>query len=726
MQVDDHDVSLTALELRLLCTLYERRNRVQSRAVLLDDVWCVSGENATRTVDTHVKRLREKLGPAGAYIETIRGIGYRFVGAPTQAATVRFGVRAKIFAVSLSLIVLSVLAGEIYLRHSVEANLIDADPPGSDRAAGPDPRRQRRDAQGAPPGPLENKDAWSELAHRLARSGNGRLTFIRPDGVVLGDSDVDRGALDRLENHHDRPEVLEALRGSWGSSMRWSATVNRRLMYVAVPVERDGKLALIARLAVPLTEVDDALQGLRQIFGFGALIALGVALFLSFGAAHILSRSLRELTEAARQDVVGRSRRAHAPARARRGRRAGQGARCAGGEPVGQPQHHARRARSAGPHPRVDAGGRAGDGRRAPHPAGEPVAARDADLSSEAVGRIAIEVIRNAELQRLLETALASEGSHSGEIEIVGLKPRRALVHAKAMSGQPGLLAVFVDVTDVRRLESLRRDFVANVSHELRTPIAAVASAAETLRRSALRDPEASVRFVDMIERNARRLHELVEDVLDLSRIESKEFKPRADAVDVGPIATQVIGTFRERIEKKRLVVKAAVPAGTPPAIADHRAVEQVLTNLIENACKYCPDGSSITVRVSDEGAQGARRRRGHRARHRGQAPAAPVRALLPRRRGPHARHGRHRPGAVDRQAPGRIDGRHDRRAEHDRPRLDLLVHAAARPARDARRRRRSRKRFRSRCHGRSCRRLSRDASVVGFRPRSAAAPSRP
>ena len=82
--VDDREVSLTALELRLLCTLYERRSRVQTRSVLLDDVWCVSGENATRTVDTHVKRLREKLGPAGAYIETIRGIGYRFIGAPPK------------------------------------------------------------------------------------------------------------------------------------------------------------------------------------------------------------------------------------------------------------------------------------------------------------------------------------------------------------------------------------------------------------------------------------------------------------------------------------------------------------------------------------------------------------------------------------------------------------------------------------------------------------------
>jgi two-component system phosphate regulon response regulator PhoB len=82
--VDDREVALTALELRLLCTLYERRSRVQSRSVLLDDVWSVSGENATRTVDTHVKRLREKLGPVGSYIETIRGIGYRFVGAPPK------------------------------------------------------------------------------------------------------------------------------------------------------------------------------------------------------------------------------------------------------------------------------------------------------------------------------------------------------------------------------------------------------------------------------------------------------------------------------------------------------------------------------------------------------------------------------------------------------------------------------------------------------------------
>ncbi len=491
-----------------------------------------------------------------------------------------------------------------------------------------------------------------------------------------------------MENHGDRPEVRSVLDGGEsGASMRWSATLGRRLMYVADADRRGtGGRSLIARLAVPLTEVDDAVEGLRQIFGFGGLVALGVALLLSFGAAHIMSRSLRELTMAAQRMSSGDlDVRTHLRGRdevADLGK-----ALDALAESLSANLSTMRAER--------DLLGRILESMQ------EGVLVMDAErrillvnpslremlaLSSETVGRIAIEVIRNAELQRLLETALSSEGSHSGEIEIVGLKPRRALVHAKAMSGQPGLLAVFVDVTDVRRLESLRRDFVANVSHELRTPIAAVASAAETLRRSALKDPEASVRFVEMIERNARRLHELVEDVLDLSRIESKEFKPRADAVDVGPIAHQVIGNFRERIEQKRLSVTAAVAPGTASAIADHRAVEQVLTNLVENAVKYCPEGASIVVRVSDEGSQGPHRRRGLGPGHRGEAPAAPVRALLPRRRRSHARHGRHRPRPVDRQAPGRGDGRDDRRAERDRSRVDLLVHAAARRARHRRR----------------------------------------
>ena len=131
------EVALTALELRLLLTLLERRGRVQTRPALLDDVWGISGDVTTRTVDTHVKRLREKLGSAGAYIETVRGVGYRFTprlithppsarpATTTRSREDEAGIRGKLFAGCFGLIILSLLAGEIALRPAIEANLLD-------------------------------------------------------------------------------------------------------------------------------------------------------------------------------------------------------------------------------------------------------------------------------------------------------------------------------------------------------------------------------------------------------------------------------------------------------------------------------------------------------------------------------------------------------------------------------------------------------------------------
>jgi two-component system phosphate regulon sensor histidine kinase PhoR len=167
-----------------------------------------------------------------------------------------------------------------------------------------------------------------------------------------------------------------------------------------------------------------------------------------------------------------------------------------------------------------------------------------------------------------------------------------------------GLLAVFVDVTDIRRLETLRKDFVANVSHELRTPVTAVRSAVETLRHTIERDPVASARFIDMIDRNAQRLGTLVEDLLDLSRIESQEYKPTLEVMALRPVAEQVVGLLRGKLDEKRQPLALEVPAEGFDVRTDRRALEQVLTNLVDNAVKYCPVGSSITVRarVVDDG----------------------------------------------------------------------------------------------------------------------------
>jgi len=226
-------------------------------------------------------------------------------------------------------------------------------------------------------------------------------------------------------------------------------------------------------------------------------------------------------------------------------------------------------------------------------------------LRADVIGQPLLEVVRHAELKEILDRARTTGKTCSGEVELGGLKPRRLLVRGTAFTGPAsaaggttgGLLAVFFDVTDIRRLESLRRDFVANVSHELRTPVTAILSAGETLDMALARDPESAKRFLGIIERNAARLQRLIEDLLDLSRIESRELRLRPEAFAFEPFATHLLGMFRERAEKRRITLDLASTRSLQVA-ADRRALEQVLTNLVDNAVKYCPEGSTVVLRA--------------------------------------------------------------------------------------------------------------------------------
>lgn len=216
-------------------------------------------------------------------------------------------------------------------------------------------------------------------------------------------------------------------------------------------------------------------------------------------------------------------------------------------------------------------------------------------LREGVVGRSFIDVVRHSVLVELLDKARAGAKPRSAEIELGGLKPRRLLVRASPLASDPrSLVAVFVDVTDLRRLESMRRDFVANVSHELRTPVTAVLSAAETLASGALSDPVAGPKFLGVVQRNAERLRSLIDDLLDLSRIESKEFRLRVMEVDLAALFQQITLALRAPAEA-RGVTLATVIDGTKKIVSDPRAIEQVLTNLIENAVKYCP-GARVTL----------------------------------------------------------------------------------------------------------------------------------
>jgi two-component system phosphate regulon sensor histidine kinase PhoR len=509
----------------------------------------------------------------------------------------KLGIRSKLFLVSLGLIVVSVAVATAYLTRALDTDM-------TERIRQELLVRLRlieRDAAMST-AELDDLARWDDLADDLGRRAQARVTIIRKDGVVLGDSGVDMPTLGTLGNHGRRPEVIEARARGEGSATRFSDTVRRRMMYVAVPFHRDGDVVGFARIARPLTEVDTAIGQVRKTVFFASGLTLLVAIVFSSVAAHRISKTVVVLTETARRmaagDLAARTRAVGGDEVAELGRALDQ---LATSLQTALQDLRAERDRM----------GRVLDGMREgvllldrenlvqlANPALREMLLLDRDI----VGKTQLEIVRNAELERVLDAAQASGAPASVEIELGDLKPRRLLVHAIGLPDDiGGVLAVFVDVTDLRRLESMRRDFVGNVSHELRTPITAVRSAAETLRMALESGPQASATFVDIIERNAERLHRLVEDLLDLSRIESREFRLNLETVDVRAVADHVVTLLQQNAERKRMRLVIDIPPATAPARAARRALEQVLSNLVDNALKYGLENGSVTLRAASE-----------------------------------------------------------------------------------------------------------------------------
>jgi len=511
----------------------------------------------------------------------------------------KLGVRTRLFLLSFGLIVLSVVAAHTYLSAALDRWL-------TDRVRG-DLRVRlslvEREAAEAPH-PAGDLTSWDRLADDLGRRAAARVTLIDRAGVVLGDSEVELSALPRVENHGRRPEVVAALRGGRGESTRLSTTVGQRMLYLARPFGAPHGAGGVARVALPLVEVDAALSRLGRLVTIGMGLALGLAVLMSSVAAQLASKGARSLTAVARRmaagDLAARSHATGSDEFAELGRTLNRLAESLEGTLA---QLRGERDLLGGVLDGMQEGVLliGAEGRiDLVNPALREMLLLDAGVT----GRSLLEAIRHADLKGLLDRSLREGGPASGEIETAGLRPRSLLVRAAPLAGRPGaLLAVFVDVTDLKRLESMRRDFVANVSHELRTPIAAVRSAAETLRSGALADREAGQRFLEIIERNAERLERLVEDLMDLTRMESRRYQLDLEPVDLEPLLDRVVELHRDRANARRIALRTSLSAAARSVRADRRALEQVLSNLVDNAVKYSREGAEVTVAAEPDGA---------------------------------------------------------------------------------------------------------------------------
>ncbi|MBI3298390.1 MAG: PAS domain-containing protein [Elusimicrobia bacterium] len=427
-----------------------------------------------------------------------------------------------------------------------------------------------------------------------------RVTVVASDGSVLGDSEVGTQGLESLENHAERSEVRAALSGRPGTDVRLSRSTGRAYLYAAVPVAGG-----VLRLAMPLADVNDHVADLRQaMLGAGAAAALA-ALALGAFVAWRLQRPLSELAAAADRLSAGDfTARADPGAPGELGRLAvllnELAARVAG--TVAALSADKARLEATLAHMVEGVALVGGDGRvETLNPAMEALFGLRAE---DARGRTLPETLRHPPLAELAGAARAGGEPSSGEITLFTPAERVFAAHAVPVrrdSEVSGVVLVLHEITRLRRLEELRKEFVANVSHELRTPLASIKGFAETLRRGALEDPEVRLEFVTTIEEYADQLTALVDDLLELAAVEGGRLPLKSETVDLEAAAAAVLAGLAPIAEPAETALSSEIPAGLSIQ-GDGAALGRVLRNLVENAVKYNRRGGRVTLSAAREG----------------------------------------------------------------------------------------------------------------------------
>ena len=432
-------------------------------------------------------------------------------------------------------------------------------------------------------------------ADRLGQLTSSRITFVAEDGRVVGDSTQAADALSSMENHALRPEIAAAREGGTGTSQRYSTTVDTDMLYVAVRASHP--VVRYVRLALPLIDVDQQLAAIRRAALIAFAVAIPLALVVSWVLSAPLARRVQAIANVADRysagdlsrstydygtDELGTvARTLDASIQELGGRieelsrdRARMGAILAGmveGVLV------------------VDRQGRLQLVNRA---------AQDMlRVDASAISRSYLEVIRHPDIAAQLTRSLRGEDAGSQEVALSRDPGRTFLTRAAPVSGTGGGGAVLVlhDISDLRRADQIRRDFVANVSHELRTPLTAIRGYVEALLDEPS-DADSTHKFLEIIARHTTRMERLVKDLLRLARLDARQEALEMARCDVRQIFSGVVSDLSPAIEAKQQHVSIEVPTEATQVDGDPAKLHDIVRNLVENAVNYSPDGAEVTL----------------------------------------------------------------------------------------------------------------------------------
>jgi two-component system phosphate regulon sensor histidine kinase PhoR len=447
--------------------------------------------------------------------------------------------------------------------------------------------------------PRHPKGSLDDFCRRYKKKTGARITVIASDGKVIGDSDE---LSVKMENHLDRSEIKEASVNITGSAIRFSRTLQKDFFYFAVLL--DGKIFL--RLAVPLHDMEKAIASLRMRIAIASIVTLLAAILTGLLQAMKITKSVEEIAAFSREVKAGNfktrlflkekgeigelAKNINAMAHELKTRLEWSNEESHRMEELLKNMHDGFML--------LDVQGKV----LICNPAAKKVFGVERDIE----GSPLLEVIRNVGLTDIMRKVTDKEESVVQEIEIAHPKELYLMATAVPFYYPPssenvsGVMLSFYDITRLKQLEDMRKDFVANVSHEIKTPITAIKGFAETLLGGAIDDKENASRFLQTIKNHSERLNSLVEDLLTLSRIELGDIKIEKTAVSLDDIIDAVFTTLRNKAGMKGIYLRREIAEALGEIKADRNRLVQILLNLVDNGIKFTETGG-VTVKVKSE-----------------------------------------------------------------------------------------------------------------------------
>ena len=432
------------------------------------------------------------------------------------------------------------------------------------------------------------------IAKSIGQDIEARVTIIAIDGTVLGDNWENPRT---MENHATRVEVVAALASGVGESTRYSATTKQNMMYIAVPIVDQARPLGIARVALPVTVVENSVNRTIQTIAWATAIAALLAVLAAALITRMITDPVRKLTRAAVRLSSGQF---------------DQAIQIESRDEIGRLGHAFNKMStiikekitfiSDEKNKLATILASVADGVIMIDARSNILLANTAAESlfnfyeNQVSGKPLIEVVFNHEIDQLAKKCLVSQQKHNALIETTNGKFLRIIAIPLNTPSLSGYLLLLQDLTELRNLQAMRREFVGNVSHELRTPLAGIKAIIETLQDGAIDDKEVAQDFLKKVNTEVDSLTQMVNELIELSRIETGKAKINLTAVDLNDLVREVVGRLMPQAERKQITVITNLSDSLPHVQADRDRIQQVISNITHNAIKFTPDAGEIKI----------------------------------------------------------------------------------------------------------------------------------